>query len=170
MLASESIAGWGADWAWGLPLIVSTVMIHALGLGFIKREADRAMPLILKHQVLSIGGVTLTITLLHGLEAFIWAIAFLRLHALPDSPTAMLYFMNALTAFGHTDVKLERQWQLLGAMESLNGWILFGLSTAYLFALIQRVWSQVSPGISITEEFADLIAIARRAVPPARPD
>jgi len=40
------------------------------------------------------------------------------------------------------DVELQRKWQLMGAIESLNGWILFGLSTAYLFVLIQLIWSR----------------------------
>jgi len=167
---AENAAIWGADWAWGLPIIVFTVMIHVLVLSLIKRSSDHAMPFILKHQAWSIGGVTLTITILHGFEAFIWARAFLWLRAVPDNPTAMLYSMNALTAFGHTDVKLERPWTLLGAMEALNGWILFGLSTAYLFALIQAVWSQVHASTSITEQIAELLARYRRTAPSENAD
>ena len=34
---------------------------------------------------------------------------------------------------------LEDHWRLLGAIESLNGWLLFGLSTAFLFWMIQEV-------------------------------
>lgn len=160
-----STSGWGADWAWGLPLIVLTVMFHAAGLGWLKRGADRIMPFVFRHQTLSIGVVTLLITLLHGVEVFIWAVAFRRLEALPDKRTAILYSMNALTAFGHTDVKLERMWQLLGAMESLNGWILFGLSTAYLFALIQQIWSNAQPGISIVQQISEFLVSARESSP-----
>jgi hypothetical protein len=28
----------------------------------------------------------------------------------------------------------------MGALEAVNGMLLFGLSTAFLFAMIQRVW------------------------------
>jgi hypothetical protein len=137
----DQIAPWSSDWAWGLPLILLTVIIHVLGLGLIKRRTDRLIRFIWRHQAFSIASVTLLITLLHGFEVFLWAVVFRFLKAVPDAQTAMLYSLNALTAFGHTDVTLERQWQLMGALESLNGWILFGLSTAYLFALIQRIWS-----------------------------
>lgn len=89
---------------------------------------------------MGVGLVTLCITLLHAIEVAVWAHTFLFLGAVPDRPTGILYSLNALTAFGHTDIKLERKWQLMGAMESLNGWILFGLSTAYLFVLIQTIW------------------------------
>jgi hypothetical protein len=29
---------WGADWAWGLPLILLTVVIHVFGLGIINER------------------------------------------------------------------------------------------------------------------------------------
>jgi len=35
---------------------------------------------------------------------------------------------------------LEEQWQLMGALEALNGMLLFGLTTAFLFAMIKKVW------------------------------
>jgi hypothetical protein len=133
---------WGADWAWGLPMIVLAVMFHVAGLGFINRWERRTMRQGWKYPTLLVGAVTLCIILLHAFEAFLWALLFVSLRAVPDTPTAVLYSLNALTAFGHTDVVLERQWQLMGALESLNGWILFGLSAAYLFILVQSIWTQ----------------------------
>ena len=29
---------------------------------------------------------------------------------------------------------------MMGALEALNGMLLFGLTTAFMFAMIQRVW------------------------------
>ncbi len=55
----------------------------------------------------------------------------------------MLYSLNAMTSYGHTNLRLDDHWHLLGAMEALNGWLLFGLSTAFLFAVIERVSSHV---------------------------
>jgi hypothetical protein len=37
-------------------------------------------------------------------------------------------------------VFLEGRWQLMGAIEALNGSLLFGLTTAFLFGMIQKVW------------------------------
>lgn len=62
--------------------------------------------------------------------------------ALADKAAANLYSLSALTSFGHADIRLEKHWQLMGALESLNEWILFGLSTAYLFGLVERMWLQ----------------------------
>jgi hypothetical protein len=33
---------------------------------------------------------------------------------------------------------LEKRWQLLGALQSLNGMLLFGVTTAFLFGIIER--------------------------------
>jgi hypothetical protein len=137
---AESISPWGADWVWGLPLIVVTVIFHVIGLNFIKTLADRRIRYLSNHQAFGVGLVTLFLTSLPAIEASVWALTFLFLGAVPDEPTAILYSLNAITAFGHTDINLGRKWQLMGAMESLNGWILFGLSTAYLFVLIQTIW------------------------------
>ncbi len=52
----------------------------------------------------------------------------------------MLYSLGAITSYGHAPVFLEGRWRLLGAIEAVNGMILFGLTTAFLFAAIHEVW------------------------------
>jgi hypothetical protein len=52
----------------------------------------------------------------------------------------MLYSLSAMTTYGHATVYLEDRWELMGALESLNGTLLFGLTTAFLYAMIREVW------------------------------
>jgi hypothetical protein len=52
----------------------------------------------------------------------------------------MLYSLDAMTAYGHAPTFLEDRWRLLGAIEAVNGLILFGLTTAFLYAAIHEVW------------------------------
>lgn len=136
---------WGADWAWGLPLIVVTVVIHVFGLGLINQTANKILhgSVCRPHAVfvMLVGGATLLATCLHGFEAILWAIAYRHLNALPDNDSAVLYSLSAITSYGHADLVLESRWQLMGALEALNGWLLFGLTTAFLFAMINKVWS-----------------------------
>jgi len=89
---------------------------------------------------LVIGGAALLASVLHGFEAGIWAAAYRFLGALPDNRSAMLYSLSAITTYGHANLYLKDHWQLMGALEALNGMLLFGLTTAFLFAMIQRVW------------------------------
>ena len=137
---------WGIDWAWGLPLIVLTVIVHVSGLGMIKQKAFSVSGRTARgrHTTASmviIGAATLSATFLHAMEAFFWATAFVLFGALPNWRTAMLYSLNAMTSYGHANLALADRWQLLGALEALNGWLLFGLTTAFLFAVIDRVWT-----------------------------
>jgi hypothetical protein len=140
------LTGWSADWAWGLPLIVLTVLIHVSGLILISRTVvhgsagrmiERRHPRV--ALVVVVGATTLLATCLHWIEAGIWACAYRFLGALPNLRSAVLYSLNAMTSYGHTNLVLEDRWQLMGAMEALNGWLLFGLTTAFLFAVIEKV-------------------------------
>jgi hypothetical protein len=144
----EYIPAWTSDWAWGLPLILITVTLHAYSLGSIDKEVTSI--LMDKGRVhhtsfvsmFVIGGTSLSATILHGIEAVIWAIAYCLLGASPDFKSAILYSLNAVTSYGHANLHLAPHWELMGALEALNGWILFGLTTAYLFSVIQKVWPQ----------------------------
>ncbi len=53
----------------------------------------------------------------------------------------MLYSLGAITRYGHAPILLEDRWRRLGAIEAVNnGLILFGLTTAFLYAAIHEVW------------------------------
>ena len=69
-----------------------------------------------------------------------YRVAHRLLGALPDNKTAMLYSLSAMTSYGHANIALEPHWQMMGALEALNGMLLFGLTTAFLFAMITEVW------------------------------
>ena len=86
------------------------------------------------------GVAVLQTTALHTTEGAAWAGAFLFLGAVPDAKSAMLYSLNAMTTYGHESISLAPRWQIMGALEALNGILLFGLTTAFLFAMIQQVW------------------------------
>ena len=47
----------------------------------------------------------------------------------------------AFTTLGFGDVTLREQWRLIGAFEAATGTIMFGWSTALVFAFIQRAVS-----------------------------
>jgi len=143
-----NVMPWSSDWLWSLPLSVITVVIHVLGLYMIKQRFDRLLVRSSRGKMrlialLFMGGTAVSVTLLHGLEASVWAFGFRWLHALPDKKSAMLYSLNAMTTFGHSGSNLDSHWQLMGALEALNGLILFGLTTAFLFAIIQEAWTRL---------------------------
>jgi hypothetical protein len=143
---SITITPWIGDWAWGLPLIVLTVVLHVCGLALIGGKSFAVFGESLDNHsflpkfAMVIGSTALWATLLHGIEAAIWAIAYRFLGGSPDYRSAMLYSLEAMTTYGHANLYLKDSWQLMGALEALNGMLLFGLTTAFLFAKIQMVW------------------------------
>jgi hypothetical protein len=137
---------WNSSWAWSVPLIVITVIVHVIGLGLFNLKATRIMEAARNHHyfiyvfALGIGSSALWATFLHALEAGIWAATYRVLGAAPDNETAMLYSLSAITTYGHQPLFLASPWRLMGALEALNGVILIGLTTALLYGTIQRTW------------------------------
>lgn len=136
---------WYESWFWSLPLIVTTVILHVFGLGAIRensvvlleRTAERSSLRIAFALVM--GATVLLVTVLHAVEAAAWGVLYLWLGALPDPKAAMLFSLNAMTTYGHTSLDLAPHWQMMGAIEALNGVILFGVTTATLFSVIESV-------------------------------
>jgi hypothetical protein len=143
---ASALAAWELDWLWGLLLIVMSVVIHVVGLMIIFREAVKIMSIAVVRRrfapmfIVVMGTVALLATVLHGLEGTLWAASYRLLDALPDGRSAMLYSLSAMTTYGHASLFLKDRWQLMGALEALNGTMLFGLTTAFLFAMIREVW------------------------------
>ena len=134
---------WTYSWAWGVPLIVLTVMVHSLALsetrhrivaGLTNSYSDERFSL---RFALTVGVAVVFVTVLLAVEASLWAGVYVLIGALSDIAHGMLYSLEALTTFGHADVYLAPQWRFLGALEALNGVILIGLSTAFIFAVLQ---------------------------------
>lgn len=152
----EPVINWGADWAWGVPLIILTVLIHTYFLGLLNRRVDvmfihaNRIKGISSASLLVMGTTALWTTGLHGFETAIWAAAYRLLGALSDNKSAMLYSLGAMTTYGHETVILAPHWRLMGALEALNGWILFGLTTAFLFTVMQKAWPQKPEPPAIT--------------------
>ena len=83
-----------------------------------------------------------------ALEAAAWAALYPWVGALSTWRGAMLYSLGAVTSYGHADVYLEERWRLLGTIEAVNGLILFGLTTAFLYAAIHQ---GLAPAAGLTQ-------------------
>lgn len=161
---------WDGNWAWSLPLIVLNVTLHVAGLDLINRvvfcliarERDRHGFNVLFG--LEMGVATVFAIVLHALEAGIWALLYWCLGALPSGKSALLYSLNAITTYGHSDLFLAAHWQLMGALEALNGMLLFGLTTAFLYGVVQRVLPNQWHASSRKDEYEPVAARRRAAL------
>ncbi len=136
---------WDANWAWSLPLIVITVIFHVIGLVLLNEQVLRARRFLhsgrgfLASFSVVLGTATLIAILLHALEAGMWAGLYVLLGALPDGRSALLFSLSAITTYAHEHFDLAPHWRLMGSLEALDGMILFGLTTAFLYGMIREL-------------------------------
>lgn len=93
--------------------------------------------------ILLIGAAGWMLAALHGVEAVPWAGAYLLLGAVDSMADAILYSVDQMTTRGASGVTLQHHWIMMGALEAANGMLLFGISTAFLFAVLTHVWRQI---------------------------
>ncbi len=134
-------------WLLSLSVIGATVVIHSAGLAALLRRlnAEAIESGGLRYSSSTIMAATVVaVAALHGGEAAVWAVVYRLIGVVPDFETAFYFSFVAFTTLGVGDIILEPPWRLLGAMEAVDGMLLFGWSTAFLFAVVQRV-SQLQP-------------------------
>jgi hypothetical protein len=109
-----------------------------LGLGLVIEQVDRILNKLKDHRrftspfALVRGFTVAAATVLHGIEAGAWGLAYQLLGALPNNKAAMLYSLGAMTTYGNSDTSLPNQWRMMGALEALNRMLLFGLTAPRL--------------------------------------
>jgi hypothetical protein len=144
---------WGASWGCGLALILVTTALHAVGVvmifhglqrsGWLLRRRERRIRHQMALAVAIIAVVGLLLVILHGIEASIWAAVYLWLGAIDSQRDAILYSVDSFTTRGAAGLSLGSHWQLMGALESANGMLLFGISTAFIFAVMLRIMTTI---------------------------
>jgi hypothetical protein len=141
--------GVAASWAWGLSLTGFTIALHALGIALLTLALHRlgervtASKRILRHSYLLaasvLGAVGAVLAVLHGLEAAIWAFAYVQLGAMHSLHEAMFYSVDSMSTRGASGLHLDPRFHMIGALEAGAGMLLFGISTAFAFAVIARI-------------------------------
>ena len=144
------------NWTWSLSLTALTMAIHATGITFMAFAAVRIRVRLESINDLSlrrvfaiviglIGVIGVLLALLHGIEATLWATAYWWLGALNSPGEAMLYSVDSMSTRGASGLILEHGWRMMGALEAVDGMLLFGISTAYVFAVMQAYWALMIP-------------------------
>ncbi len=131
----------------GAALILSTVLVHALSLEFIFKTALKVpTPFALRWRPFIYALVVVGVFLAHVVEIWIWALFYYFQASILELPTleAALYFSaSTFTTVGFGDLVLSEEWRLLSGFESVNGMILFGWSTAFIFEVVRHFARQV---------------------------
>ena len=127
----------------GLAATLGTIVIH----GFVVHTIVMTVRQNLRRGVLGmriwvnltfVMGATLLALAGHLGEIALWAFALDVSGAVTDFSAAIYSSAGSYTTVG-SDIVLPRQWKLLGPFEAVDGMLMFGVSTAFIFAVIQRL-------------------------------
>ncbi len=125
-------------------MIALTVVVHTVGIIVLIRllrgkVESKDSHLILFRFVRVLVFTVLSIFLLHTIEIWLWAVLYIWLGAFEIMETALYFSTVTFTTLGYGDITLLPRWRLLSSLEAANGVILIGVSTAFIFAVIQRM-------------------------------
>jgi hypothetical protein len=133
-----------------LALLAACVIVQSLGtLAMIHWLARVRQVFESPYVVRRVGlllGVFTFIVLLHLIQITLWAAVFWREGELPTLEKAVYFSTTTYTTVGFGDVVLGPGWRVLAGIEGLTGIILVGWSTAFVFAIVDRMyehWRQV---------------------------
>jgi hypothetical protein len=127
----------------GLAATLGTIVIH----GFVLHTIVMNLRRDLQRGVLGariwvnltfIMGATLLALAAHLGEIGLWAFALDLSGAVADIRAAIYSSAGSYTTSG-SDIALPPRWKLLGPFEAVDGMLMFGVSTALIFAVIQRL-------------------------------
>ena len=81
---------------------------------------------------------TSVIIVLHILQILLWA-GFYRWTCFSSWESAIYFSAASYSTVGSGDLLLPRMWRTLGAVESVTGVLMCGLSASFLFAIVTRL-------------------------------
>jgi hypothetical protein len=128
----------------GVGVVICTIFVHALALAvtvnFFRHErklgragAGALVDLTILALVISFAFVA------HLIEIALWAVLFVLCGEFQEFGTAYYFSAVNYSTLGYGDLLLTPSWRLLGPLEATNGALMFGVSAAMVFAVIQRL-------------------------------
>jgi hypothetical protein len=136
----------------GATAVLCTILIHGLALGatvnFFRYERRRGRQGLGFWTNLSIAALVISLAFVAHLgEIALWAGLFVVCGEFQDFGIAYYHSAVNYTTLGYGDLIMSPSWKLLGPLEGADGALMFGVSTAMIFAVTQRL---------VLAQFADL--------------
>jgi len=124
-------------------LVILTLWIQCVGIAVliswardsIERGVARLSSL---HAAVLMIRFSVLVIILHFLQIFLWSV-FYRWYCLPSWESSFYFSATSYSTVGYGDIVLPRVWRLMGAVESVTGVLMCGISVSCLFALATRL-------------------------------
>jgi hypothetical protein len=131
---------------------VCNIAIHAIVMAAVLWAARVAGERATSRQSLRLAAVMIaTVSVLmaaHIAEVLVWSFVYMMVRAAPPGTDLIYFAFVSYTTLGYGDVTPSDRWHLVGPMTAMNGVLLFGWSTAVIFAVLRAVMtSQTEEGL-----------------------
>ena len=128
-----------------IAISVCNIAIHAVVMAAVLRAARATSERATSHRshqsLQLIAVMTATVSVLmaaHIAEVIVWSLGYAMVDAAPSGTDLVYFAFVNYTTLGYGDVTPLQRWNLLGPMTAMNGVLLFGWSTAVIFAILQK--------------------------------
>ncbi|MFM8820031.1 MAG: hypothetical protein ACKOD3_05735 [Phenylobacterium sp.] len=126
-------------------LVSATVVMHLIGLGVLRRlvrlHLERLLFFVHLDRVIVPVGVVLGLFVVHGSEIWLYALTYLAMGLTGSLEEALFISTSSYSTIGEAAGMLPANWRLVGVLEGVNGMLLIGWSTAFLFQLLDHIMS-----------------------------
>jgi hypothetical protein len=125
-------------------MVVGTVSLHFFGLACLIAILRAEFATRWREGTAFQRGATILFTvfglvLLHSAEIWLYAALFLGLDLFKDLETALYFSTTSFTTLGYGDIVVNHSRRLIAAIESANGFLLIGWSTAFLVSVTAKM-------------------------------
>ena len=124
--------------------VLLMILIHSAGLVGISRALhlhdERNIPNEFGLRAATLmGSYGLLLFALHFVEILVFAIFYRYVGALHSMEEALYYSASCYATLGAATASFSEEWRLVGALESLIGFILIGWSTAFMVRTLRKI-------------------------------
>ena len=132
-------------------LVSATVVIHLAGLDLLqvtlRWHIERFTGWLHLDRIVVPLGIVLGLFVVHGVEIWLYALVFWRAAAVQGLDQALYISIGAYSTLGEAGPVLPERWRIVGSLEAINGMLLIGWSTAFLFQILRHImWEDEDAG------------------------
>jgi hypothetical protein len=124
-------------------VVSATVVVHLIGLDLLQIitgwHLRRFTTWIHLDRMIVPLGIVLGLFVIHGVEIWLYALTYWKMGLLPTLEQCLYFSTSAYSTLGETGAILPVPWRIVGVLEGINGMLLIGWSTAFLFQVLSHL-------------------------------
>lgn len=138
----------------GLAMFLMSLCVQSVPIGILIRIATSKHPRSWTRPSYAANFVliqmfALLLVLAQLVNVALWAVLLFVCGEFADFPTAYYHSAVNYSSLGYGDIVMSARWRLLGPLEAIDGVVMFGISTALIFALTMRF---IERRLKVTEQ------------------